>query len=217
MFVSRGLYGCQNTYPKSPITLHGRKANDFSILSTGLLGRRPGQEVEVENATNDVILEVLLAIVGFVELDIHAIGVQQEDGMRTRLAAVVVVHRMGPVQVAVRRNSVRIASPQGTGVVRGFQTHGISVLSETVEIRVLRKPGTEIQILGLENQVRTSSVEQHLAVSRHSEGEGVLLVIELESRSFAGTVSILGARNNRFRNLVDFLVRIVNHNMEALI
>jgi hypothetical protein len=73
----------------------------LGILRTGFLRGRPGQEVEVVDATKSVILEVLLAVIGLIDLDVHAIGVQQEDAVRARLAAVVVVHRMAAIQVGV--------------------------------------------------------------------------------------------------------------------
>jgi hypothetical protein len=91
------------------------------------------------------------------------------------------------------------------------------VLSKTVEIRLIGKPGAELEILRLEDELRRRSVEQHLVPSGNGEGERILLVIELESRSLARATFVLGTRNDGLGDLVDLFIRVVDHHMEALV
>ncbi len=52
------------------------------------------QEIEVGDATKGVVLRVLAVGCGVVDLDVHAVGVQEEDAMSAQVATVVEVDRV---------------------------------------------------------------------------------------------------------------------------
>ena len=55
---------------EAPVRHHDSLADDFGVLLCSLNGSRPGNEVEVDDSTNGVVLEELS--VGIVNLDVHA-------------------------------------------------------------------------------------------------------------------------------------------------
>ena len=58
-----------------------RQTSNFSVLLGNFNWRRSSQEVEIENTTNGVVFQVLLAVGILVNEDIHTVGVEEEDSM----------------------------------------------------------------------------------------------------------------------------------------
>jgi len=55
--------------------------------------------------------------------------------MGTRLA-VIEVDGVVSVQVALLRNTIRVSRPESTGMVDSRETEGVSMFSETVDVRI---------------------------------------------------------------------------------
>jgi hypothetical protein len=55
---------------KAPVRLHNRLASDLRILHTDVFGAWPCEEVQIDDATKSVVLEILS--VGIVYLDVHS-------------------------------------------------------------------------------------------------------------------------------------------------
>jgi hypothetical protein len=92
------------------------------------------------------------------------------------------------------------------------------MFTETVEVGIIREPSAQIQVLRLKDDIRTSSVKEDFISAQDSKREGILLVVEAESRLFLVNAFLSGrAENDRFRNLVDLLIGIIDHNMEAVL
>lgn len=77
---------------ETPVWAHQRGLSDLSILSGDIARRWSGNEVEVKDTSNDVVLEVLAVLV--IQVDVHGIGVQQKDTMGV-LSSVVKVDWVG--------------------------------------------------------------------------------------------------------------------------
>jgi hypothetical protein len=54
-----------------------------------------------------------------IDLEVHAVGVEQEDTMSAILAAVVEVDRMRAVEVGSRRGAIGVEVPNGASVIGG--------------------------------------------------------------------------------------------------
>ena len=95
---------------ESPVRIFGRQTNKLSVLASnrGGVGLASGEEVEVKDTTDDVVLKSRLLAVGLVELDVHAVGVEQQDTVRAGLA-VLLVDGVGSVEVGGVGNAVSIA------------------------------------------------------------------------------------------------------------
>lgn len=59
------------------------ETSKFTVLLHGRHRSRSSNKVEVEYATNGVVLEILVARSVLVNQDIHSIGVEEQDTMRT--------------------------------------------------------------------------------------------------------------------------------------
>ena len=55
-----------------PVRHHGGQPDDGGILLTYVLGSRAGEEVEIDNPADGVILEVLLPCIALADDDVHA-------------------------------------------------------------------------------------------------------------------------------------------------
>lgn len=84
---------------KTPVRCHQRQLSDFRVLNSNVLGRWASHEVEVQNTTNDVVFQSLAALV--VDVDIHAIGVQEEDTVCSLCSAMIEVDWMSTVSETV--------------------------------------------------------------------------------------------------------------------
>lgn len=156
--------------------------NHIRVLLTDVFRSRSSQEVKVKNTSQDVVFQVLLTVCRLVDFDIHTIRVQQENSVRTSFATVVNIDRVVPVKIRLLGDAVRIAAPQGAGIVRGLEAEGVAVLTKSVEVRVVREGGTKIQILRLKDKIGHRSVEQDLIgmFPYNREGERILLILEFQ-------------------------------------
>ena len=68
---------------KGPVRHLGRQPDHGGVLARNVGGRRAGEKVKVEHAAEHVVLEVLRVgvLVGAVDDDVHAVGVEQKDAM----------------------------------------------------------------------------------------------------------------------------------------
>ena len=84
---------------KAPVWLHGGVSDGVCVLRSDLLWSRAREEVEIENATNGVVFEVLTGCGSIIDLDVHSIGVEKKNAMRSVATSVVKVDRVVPVQI----------------------------------------------------------------------------------------------------------------------
>ena len=113
-----------------PVWHLSRKSDDVCVL-TGNLRRvalAAGEEVEVEHATNDVVLERRARTLSVVDLDVHTVGVSEEHAMCAS-RTVLEVDRVVPVQVRALRDAIRVARPKGARVVVPRETERVCVLA----------------------------------------------------------------------------------------
>lgn len=120
---------------KSPVGHHSRQTSNLRVLLGNLNRSRASHEVEIQDTTKGVVFQILVMSIGVVDLDIHTVGVEEEDTMRTSVT-VIEIDWVVTVQVGTLRNTIGILRPQGTDVVGCVQSHGISVLTKTVKVRV---------------------------------------------------------------------------------
>lgn len=90
---------------KSPVWHHGWQTHDFSVLLCNGHWCWSSNKVEVQDASEGVVLQVLVLAVCVVNLDIHAIGVEQEDAMASR-GSMIVVDGVVSVQIGTGGNTV---------------------------------------------------------------------------------------------------------------
>lgn len=90
---------------KTPVWHHGGQTRDFGILLRDSYWSWSSDEIEVQHTSEGVVLQVLVLAVGVVNLDIHAIGVEEEDAMAAR-GPVLVVDGVVSVQVSTGRDCV---------------------------------------------------------------------------------------------------------------
>lgn len=151
-----------------------------------------------------------------VNLDVHAIGIEQKDTMSTG-RAVLVVHGVVSVQIAILRDTERVARPESTGIVLGWQTEAIRVFAETVQVGILWQRSLDAEVLRLEDQWVGGGVEELLAslFADDLEGEGLLLELEFEIR-LADVVRV-GTREDRLGNLIPSLCSVLDNDMETVL
>lgn len=163
---------------ESPVRHHGWKADDVRVLLGDLDGVGAGEEVEVENTTDDIVLETVL-LAGVAEFDVHPVGVQEKHAVGAR-GAVLKVDGVVPVQVRVLGNAIGVPGPEGASGVCGVQTKRLGVLAEAVDVWVLGQVRLEAQELVLEDEGIPGGVEELLAGGAPADGEaeGRLFVVE---------------------------------------
>lgn len=124
--------------------------NDLRVLSRDRKRIRLAscKEVEVQDTSNDVILEA--RSVRIVDLDIHAVGVQEKHTM-SACRAMLKVDGVVSVEIASCWHTVRVARPHCTRRVECRQTERVGMLSETIDIRVFRKVRLQTKVLGLKD------------------------------------------------------------------
>ena len=203
---------------KTPVWHHGGETGDLGVLARNLDGAGAGDKVKVENAAEGVVLEVLARLGVLVDYDVHAVRVEEEDAVGAGLA-VLIVNGVGAVEVGAGRGAVGIARPQRADVVGGVETEGVPVLAQAVQVGVLGELGAQAEILRLEDQRLGRRVEQNLTglAARNGEGEGVGLVLELESRLFRVRAVALGARKDGFGDLIDDIVDVLDLDVETVV
>jgi hypothetical protein len=163
--------------PLTPVWHLSRQSDYFSVLHSNFGRRWSSHKVEINDASDGVILEILTSFCSVVDLDVHAVAVQEEDTMCTICTTMIKIHWVISVQIAASRNGVSITRPKSPGVICSVQLRRcqrlassraqyvaylkwIRVLAESVEVRILRKLSTKSQVLRLEDEIRSSSVEQ---------------------------------------------------------
>jgi hypothetical protein len=95
---------------KSPVWHHGRETGKGRILYSHVLGAGTRQEIEINNATEGIVLKEFAVRV--IDLDIHTLGAGKEHTMGTVLTSVIKVNGVGAVEVGSWGSTVRIAVPQ---------------------------------------------------------------------------------------------------------
>jgi hypothetical protein len=197
---------------KSPVGGDGGKADNLSVLRSNVGGGRTGQEVEVEDSSNDVILQNLI-----VDLDVHTVGVDKEDSVSS-LLTVLIVDGVSGVQVGVLRNSIGVTVPESAGVVGGGELERGSVLSQSVDRGVLSKLGSNTYVLVLEDE-GSVGLEQLLAGGLASDGEseGLLLELEVDVGVVGLDVGLAGTREGEVRNLVTLVPGVDDLDVKALL
>ena len=139
---------------ETPVGLHGGSADDFGVLLDNLWRARPSKKVVVQDATKDVVLEVLPSLLSFVDEDIHAIRIHEEHSMSTA-RSLLHVDWVAPVDVGARGNAVVIVVPERADIVGGVEPKGIRVLAQTIQVRIVWKVRPQAEILGFEDQRRS--------------------------------------------------------------
>lgn len=191
--------------------MHSRQSNNLGVLSRDILGGRTGHEVKVEDTSDDVVLQDTV-----VNLDIHTIGVQQENSMGTGLT-VLKVDGVRSVKVGVVGNSEGITVPQGSGEVGGGELEGLSVLSKSIDVGVLRSLGGKTNVLILEDE-SSSGLENLLSgrSTRDRESEGVLLDVEDDVGVLQSLLSS-GTRDSDLGDLVALVLGVGDLDVNTLV
>jgi hypothetical protein len=202
---------------KAPVGHHNGQASDFSILLADLRRSLTSHEVEINDTTKDVVLEVLLTVLD-VNLDIHAGAGQKEDTMSAALATVLEVDGVSSVEVCASWNSVRVTVPEGADVVGCVQPKTIRVLSQTVQVRVLRKRSAEAEVLVLEDEGGRGRVEEDFFIRLPGdlEAEWALFPGEVEFRVVGRDAVGLWTGEDVVGDLVGGQWGIFDLDMEAL-
>eukprot|EP00128_Syssomonas_multiformis_P009240 Colp12_sorted_trinity150504_noHs@21458 len=142
---------------KTPVGRHGRAADDAEVLLDDIAGSRAHEDVEVEDTTDHLEAEVVLA-----KLDIHGIAVAEEHTMSLARHTLVDVEGVRTIEVKINRGG-GIECPHGEEVVIAVEAKGVLVLTKTVDVRVLRQAGGHREELILKDD--TGSIEDHFLVS----------------------------------------------------
>lgn len=164
---------------QTPVGLHGGRTGDGAVLLDGFDGGAAREEVEVEHAAEGVVLEVLGSLGVLVDHDVHAVGVEEEDGMGAG-SAVVQVEWVRAVQVGVVGDAEAVLVPEGADVLVRLEVEGVGVLAETVQVGVGGELGAQAQVLRLEDQRGCGGVEEDFVGALDAEAEGRCGVFELE-------------------------------------
>lgn len=208
----------RQTYTKGPVGLHRRQTHNFRVLLSHILGCRASQEIEIQNTSNGVVLQVLASIISLINLDIHAVGVQEEDAVCTIVTTVVHVDRVITIQIRILWDTVGIAAPESARVVLVRQTQRISVLTQAVQVWVLWQPGPQSKVLVLKDQGGFRGIEEHLVITQDPEREGLSLIVEADVGLALVVVAIgVGASQDGSRDLVNVLIEIRDQNVKTII
>ncbi len=202
---------------KPPVGRHQRGLRDFCILDSDIARGRTGNEVEVEDAADDVVLEVLAALV--VDVDVHSIRVEEEHSVRAVLP-VVKVDRMSTVQVLALWCPVGIPGVDCAGVVGRVEHERVAVLAQAVQMRVLGQMCLEIDILALKDELGAGGVEEDFpgVCARDGERERVGLEVELElAVLWRAPLPEARAREHTIGHLVDGVVGVEDLDVQAVV
>jgi hypothetical protein len=136
----------------------------------------------------------------------------------TIVTTVVHVDGVVTIQVGVLWNTVGITTPEGTGVVLIRQTQRISVLAQTVQIRVSRQPGPQSEVLVLKDQGGVSGIEKYLITTQDTEGERLLLVVKADVGLVVMVITVgIGTAQDRSGNLINIFLEVGDENVKAII
>jgi hypothetical protein len=188
---------------ETPVRHHNGQTSDFSILLADLGRSLTRHEVEINDTAKHVVLEVLLTVLD-VNLDIHARAGKKEDTMGTTLTTVLEVDWVGSIEVGACWDAVRVTVPEGADVIGGVQTKTIRVLSQSVQVRVLREGCPEAQVLVLEDEGGCRRVEEYffIGLAGDLEAEWALFPGKVKFRVVSGDAVGLWTREDVVGNLV---------------
>jgi hypothetical protein len=150
---------------------------NLGVLSCNISWGGSSNEVEVQDTPDDVVLEVLATSV--VNVDVHSVGVQQEDTMGS-VASVVIVDGVSSVEILALWSPVRISGVDRPCIVGAIEHEFVGVFTETIQVRLLRKMSLEVHVLALEDQLLTSGVEKNFSGGRTRDGERKRVRLEIE-------------------------------------
>ena len=141
--------------PKAPIWHHGGLADDLTVLLSDVDWAWTSKDVEVDDTSDQIVFEILPRGVA-VDIEIHTIAVQHEDTMSlTAAAAMLEVNWMIPVKISPWRDQVRISRPQRASIVSSGAPERVGILSEAINVWIIRKRSAKSDILGLEDECRS--------------------------------------------------------------
>jgi hypothetical protein len=202
---------------KAPVRHHDGEASDFCILLADLRRSLTSHEIEVNDTTKHVVLEVLLTVLD-VNLDIHAGAGKKEDTMGSALTTVFKVDRVSSIEVGASWNAVRVTVPESADVVGCVQTKTVRVLAQAVQVRVLREGSPEAKVLVLEDKRGRRRVEEDFFVrlAGDLEAEWALFPGEVEFRVFSGDAVGLWTREDVVGDLVGDQRRVFDLDVKAL-
>ena len=147
---------------QGPVRNFCRQTNNFGILlgETGRVCLASGKEVEVEDTANNIVFESRSArgLVG--QLDVHAVGVEQQNTMGAR-GPMFEIDRVISVEIRARRNAIGVSRPKGQRKVVRWQMEWVGVLAKAVDVRILRQLCLDTQVLRLEDEWMRRGVEKH--------------------------------------------------------
>ena len=140
---------------KAPIWHHCGLANDVTILPSDVDWARAGKDVEIDDPSDHVVLEILPGGVT-VDIEIHTVAVQHENPMSLGVVLTVLeINWVVSIEVSSWRDQVCISRPQCANVVSCWTSERIGIFSEPIDIRIIRKRSAKLDILGLENEGRS--------------------------------------------------------------
>lgn len=157
--MSRGVYGLTFVSEPTLVETEGPigdlcgSTDDLGVLARYFdrIRGTAGQEIEVDHSSNDVVLErCSRSAVILVDLDIHSVRVEKEDAMGAG-GTVLEVDGVVSVQVGVISDTVGIPGPESAGVIVNWQTEAVSVLAQTVDVRVCGQTGLDTDVLRLKD------------------------------------------------------------------
>ena len=120
---------------QTPVGHHNRQANDLTVLLSNVDRAWTSQEIEIDNATECIIFQILSCRGGIVDLDVHTVAVEEKDAMRfVGCLSVFKIYWMVSIKVRSGWLQVRIARPQRAYVVGTVGPERISVLPQSIDI-----------------------------------------------------------------------------------
>lgn len=126
---------------------------------------------------------------------------------------------MASVEVGHSWDVRRLSIPKGSDVVVGLEAERVSMLSQAVEVRVLRQLSSQPDILRLKDELRSRGVEQDIsgAGPRDCKRKWACRVGELQGSSTRVTPIIWWRGQHRFGNLIYLAIRIIDLDMQTTI
>jgi hypothetical protein len=167
---------------KRPVRVHGGVPNDIRVLLRHFRRLLASQEVQVDDAADRVVFQILCARWILVHENLHGVAVEQEDAMRSLVATVVKVDWVSAVEVGLLGNVGRLRVEQNSPI-HGGEAERVAVLAHAVDVRLLGKSGAPSDILLFKDQLTGSGVEQHFTISLAFDGkrERLLYNVKLQS------------------------------------
>ena len=156
-----------------PIWHLSRCPSDLRILPRhlGRISLTASQEVKIEHAANDVILQRGRTLTVAANLHVHPGRAEKKDAMCAAVGTMLKIHRVIAVQVRAARNPIRVTGPQRARRVCRVQPERLRMLAEAVDVCHGWKRRLEAQVLRLEDERVVCDREQHLACANARDVE----------------------------------------------